>query len=76
MYWGAPNITDYVDELCFVDRRKFSSYEEVYAYLNSMTEDEYNQRIETIKKYLQSEKYAYFTPSVVAQQLVKNIMGR
>jgi hypothetical protein len=74
VYWGAPNITDYVPELCFVDRRKFSSYEELYAYLSQMTATEYDQRLAAIRKYLASDEHAQFTPLWAGRNVVDEIL--
>ena len=35
VYLGAPNITDEVPAGCFIDRRKFSSYQKLHAYLRN-----------------------------------------
>lgn len=75
VYWGAPNITDYVDENCFIDRKKFASHEALYKYLSTMTEAQYNEKIEAIKRYFVSEKYTNFIPERVAKKIVENIVG-
>ncbi len=54
IYWGANNITDYVPKNCFIDRREFASFQEVYDYIKNMSEDEYKQYLENIKLYLKS----------------------
>jgi alpha(1,3/1,4) fucosyltransferase len=28
IYWGANNITEYIPQVCFIDRKRFSSYEQ------------------------------------------------
>jgi hypothetical protein len=36
IYWGAPNILSYIPKNCFIDRRDFSSNEELYLFLKKM----------------------------------------
>lgn len=33
IYWGASNITDYIPADCFIDRRTFTSMEELYVFM-------------------------------------------
>jgi hypothetical protein len=41
VYWGEPNIQEWIPPECFVDFRAFGSYDDLYQYLNSMTEQEF-----------------------------------
>lgn len=52
VYWGAPNIDDYLSEDCYIDKRKFSTYEALYAYLNNMPEADYQGYLDRIERYL------------------------
>jgi alpha(1,3/1,4) fucosyltransferase len=61
VYWGASNIEDYVPSSCFIDQRKFSSNEELYAFLKKMPKEEYEGYLERIKNFLQSEKASLFS---------------
>ena len=58
VYLGANNILKYVPENTYIDRRKFSSYEELYAYLVRMPEAEFYNYISAIRQYLKSELFA------------------
>lgn len=54
IYLGANNITEYVPPDCFIDRRNFSSNEDLYQFLRSMDKTTYDAHIAAIKKYLAS----------------------
>lgn len=60
IYWGADNIENYVPKDCYIDKREFKTYEELYEYINNMTEEEYNRKIKNIEKYLKSGSYSKF----------------
>lgn len=61
IYWGANNITDYIPKECFIDKRNFSSYQELYQFLKEMTKEEYEGYLSHIRAYLKSEKSAPFS---------------
>lgn len=63
VYWGAPNIEKYVDPAAFVDRRRFSSNEELAAYLESVSREEYDDMLAAGAAYLQSERFRRFLGS-------------
>lgn len=41
IYWGAPNVTDYVPEDCFIDRRHFATNEALSRFLKAITPEEH-----------------------------------
>lgn len=57
IYWGASNIKKYIPKNCFIDYRDFENYEELLKYLNSISEDIYNEYIENIQKLLKDQKF-------------------
>lgn len=73
VYWGAPNITDYIPANTFIDKREFGSYEHLYDFINSMSEERYNEYLDNIEIFLESEEYKKFTRSSFAKNLV-NVM--
>jgi len=75
VYWGAPNITDYIPEECFIDRRKFANHEDLYKFMVSMTESEYSAYQERIAAFLSSEKARPFSAEAFAQTIVNTIVS-
>lgn len=73
IYWGAPNIDQYIPSECYVDKRKFNSYEELYSYLRSIDEAEYNKRLKAIENYLSSDQHKLFEAAYNAQLVVKRL---
>lgn len=74
VYWGAPNITDHIPQNCFIDRRRFTSHEELYEYLTTMTEQEYLSIQKNIENYLFSEKANPFKAEVFANTIVQSVL--
>ncbi|MCR4303904.1 MAG: glycosyltransferase family 10 [Gallionella sp.] len=55
LYLGAPDIETIVPAESFIDMRKFGSFEQLDAYINSMNEDEAIKMVEAGRHYLQTE---------------------
>ncbi len=52
LYWGAPNITDYVPKNCFIDWRDFGNWPDMYEYLINLTEAEHKAYLKNIQNYI------------------------
>ena len=74
IYWGASNITYYIPQDCFIDRRKFANHEELYKFIASMSESEYTAYQERIAAFLISEKAQLFSAETFAETIVNTIM--
>ncbi|MFC1646683.1 glycosyltransferase family 10 domain-containing protein [Patescibacteria group bacterium] len=55
IYWGAPNIEKFIPKSCFIDKRNYKSYEELYSYLSSISQKEFDSYMTAISKFLKSE---------------------
>lgn len=74
IYWGADNVTDYIPKECFIDKRDFNTYDDLYDYLRNMTEEEYDKRIEAIETYLKSDIYRNHFSSEASATIIKNAL--
>ncbi|MDO8574416.1 MAG: glycosyltransferase family 10 [bacterium] len=71
VYYGAPDIADYIPENTFINFRKFENYPALDHYLRSMSESEYNQYIENINAFITSDKAYNFTQEKFTEELIK-----
>jgi len=74
VYWGADNVTDYIPKKCFIDKRDFSTYEELYDYIQNMRDCDYLEYLENIENYLRSNDSFSFTGVGFSQSLVGQII--
>ena len=74
IYWGAPNISDHIPIDSYIDRNKFSSYEELYFYLLHMTDSEYLSYITAIERFIKSDMISQFSANVFSDTIVNNIL--
>ncbi len=67
IYWGAPNISTYVDDDVFIDRRKFASNEELAKFIGSISDSQYETWRKAVAHYLASERFRQFlSPAFVS----------
>jgi hypothetical protein len=71
IYYGAPDINDYVNPNCFIDFRKFKNYSELNNFLLEIKEADYNEYIKNIKEYLQSDLFKKFTQESFAKEVLE-----
>lgn len=75
IYLGANNVLDHIPEECFIDRRRFNSYEGLYQFMVSMSTEQYNGYIKSIENFLQSEKAYSFSCEHFANTILKECLS-
>jgi hypothetical protein len=60
IYWGAPNVTDYIPGDTFIDARTFTSYDELYSYMNDMDDKTYRKYIQSIESFMNGQSVKCF----------------
>ena len=73
IYWGAANIENFVPDDCFIDKRKFSSLEDLYSFLKNMKKDEYENYLHRIREYLKTDKAKLFSQESFVQLIANSI---
>ncbi|MDE3091886.1 MAG: hypothetical protein KGJ80_21140, partial [Chloroflexota bacterium] len=61
IYWGAPDILEYVPSNCFIDMRQFVNYAALRDHLKSFTANEIQGYRENARAYLRSPQFRPFT---------------
>ena len=74
VYWGAPDVTEYIPTRAFIDKRNFKSYEQLYRYMKSMPEQEYETYLATIEEFVNGEKIKPFTTDYFANLMLRQIV--
>lgn len=52
VYLGAPNVSEFIPQNCFIDRTKFPNNEALYQYLKNMDEETYKSYIACIREFV------------------------
>jgi hypothetical protein len=61
VYWGSRNIEQYIPKNCYIKREDFNSINELYCYLESLSEEVFNEYIKNIKLFLESDRAYLFS---------------
>ena len=75
VYWGASNIQEFVPKECFIDKRNFSSYEDLYGFIYNIDENIYFNYINAIESYLQGKEIKLFSAEYFSKTIFNNIIG-
>jgi hypothetical protein len=69
IYWGAPDILDFIPDGCFIDPKKFSSLDVLDAYLDNLSEVEWNEFVRQGQDFLKSNAGQSFTYAHFSEQV-------
>lgn len=75
VYWGASNITDYIRKECFIDKRDFASYEELYTFIHNMSDTDYFNYLENIEVFLNSEQVYPFSSECFSTTIIETVVN-
>lgn len=67
IYLGAPDIERWVSASCFIDMRRFRSYEHLREHLHSLTRADIDEYRIAGREYLASERYRPFTKHALVE---------
>jgi len=73
VYWGAKNIGSHIPHDCFIDKRNFKSFEDLYLFMNSMSSNEYLSYLKRIEIFLNSEAVKPFSAAFFAETIIREI---
>lgn len=71
VYFGAPNITDYVPAEAMVDLREFRNLRALERYLRSVDEAEWTRMHQAGQDYLRSEEHRRWRPEGVFSEMAE-----
>lgn len=57
IYWGADNVEKYIPSDCYIDMHDFENLNELLEYIDSITKEQYEQYLNNVKRYLESEQF-------------------
>lgn len=70
VYYGASDISKYIPEGCYVHFNDFGTIEMLDAFLRGIDELRYNQYLDCIKAFLQSENTELFSPEALGNTII------
>jgi hypothetical protein len=74
IYWGDPDVAKSIPKACFIDRRDFSSNEELYQFLKQMKYPEYKQYTDAITAFVEGVEQEKFGSESNARRISEVIL--
>ncbi len=74
IYWGEPNVEQWIPKECFIDFRKFKSYSSLVEYLETVTRTEFTAMQKAGQEFIQSERFKLHTSEAFAQSIIQKIL--
>jgi hypothetical protein len=76
VYWGAPNVTEYIPADTFIDKKKFKTYGELYSYLKNMPDSEYLDYLGAIMDFVKGDMIYPFSAECFAKTLSNELLEK
>ncbi len=73
VYWGAPEIEEYIPTQCFIDMRRHSGYADLKAFLKSLSAKDIQGYKEAARDFLRSPQFHPFSKHTFAQLFARII---
>lgn len=73
VYYGATNIEAYIPKGCYIDFRDFKGFEEMFSYIEHLTQEEYEAYVANMRAYLDSKQAQQFSRLTFAKKIMDAI---
>jgi len=73
VYWGAPDILDWVPAECFIDMRRFEDFADLRAFLTTLAPAAEQRYRDAARDYVQSSRFTPFRPTTFADVIARTL---
>lgn len=73
IYYGAPDIDRWIPKECFIDKRNFKNYRELYQFIKELSYAEYSKYLNNIQFFLNSDKINIFKVDAYVNKIINAI---
>lgn len=73
IYWGPPDIDLFVPKNCYINKAQFSTYEELYKHMKSLSLSEIQTYQQNILNYLNSDQAYQFSGEYYAKTVASHV---
>lgn len=71
VYYGAPDVENYIPKNCYIDYEEFRNVKKVYDYIKSMDVEECRKYRKNIKTFVTTKQSEAFSSYVFAKRFIK-----
>lgn len=73
IYYGRPDLDKAIPKNCYIDMRSFKDFNEMYSFINTMSEKKYMSYIRNIKNYLRLSNKKEFDINAYILTIIKHL---
>ncbi|HAB99789.1 MAG TPA: hypothetical protein DCE71_08215 [Parachlamydiales bacterium] len=73
IYLGPKNIYDYIPKNCFINLTEFSSYNDLYQFMNSIDKETYHSYLSAAKEFIASPEASVFSSRHLAKTVLQHL---
>jgi Glycosyltransferase family 10 (fucosyltransferase). len=73
VYLGPKDIYNYIPQECFVNVKEFSSYENLYEFMNSMDENSYKSYVLAARNFINSSEGSVFSSKQLSKTVIEHL---
>ena len=70
MYWGASNIDKHIPTTCYIDKRRFDTYESLYEFISNMDNETYDEYLLQINNFLHDQEAYQFSSAFLIDTIM------
>ncbi len=74
VYLGAPDISQFIPDGTYVDRRGFKNYAQLYDYLKNMPTEDFMNYLSTIESFVNSDAMKAFSAEGFAETMIRHLI--
>lgn len=76
IYWGEPNIQEWLPPKCFIDFRAFNSYEDLYQFISSMSEQDFISMQKAGREFILSDAFRCHNSESFSSKVIDRILSQ
>ena len=74
VYLGAPDVSRFIPEGTFIDKRNFRNYQDLYRYMKTMSSAEYHGYLAAIESFVNSDAIRPFSAEGFADTMIRHLI--
>jgi hypothetical protein len=71
VYWGAPDVADYIPAETFIDMRRFGGYEDLRRYLHELSPGDVGRYRQAAREFVESAAFGRFSRQAFTDRIAR-----
>jgi hypothetical protein len=76
VYLGAPDVSSFIPDNTYIDKRNFPNYKDLYHYMKTLSPAEYQAYLAAIESFVNSDAIHPFSAEGFADTMIRHLLPR